>query len=49
MEHDCIREMTGATKRRVNDPPAHEHVPPDDHDVHPDQHGGRSRTLGYSN
>jgi len=34
------REMTGAIKRRVEDPPTQGNTPPDDGDtVHPDQHG----------
>ena len=34
------REMTGAIKRRVEDPPAQGSTPPNDDDpFHPDQHG----------
>ena len=34
------REMTGATKRRVEDPPTEGNIPPDDDNpTHPDQHG----------
>ena len=34
-------EVTGAIKRRVEDPPAQGHLPPDGDDpIHPDQHGG---------
>jgi len=34
------REMTGAIKRRTEDPPTQGNIPPDDDDpIHPDQHG----------
>jgi len=34
------REMTGAIKRRVEDPPTQGNIPPNDDDpIHPDQHG----------
>ena len=42
--HDCsmiVFSLTGAIKRRVEDPPTQGSTPPDDDDpIHPDQHVG---------